>query len=174
MQVVGLTNYSHWKEAGPVRQCLQNFPTTQQLLSSLALKHLQRFVHVGVMDMLDESIEALAVRPSLTWHLYVVTCLLMNAQVLCQQSTQSAYSCPDRPVHDSSVSWGLVIVLTILRQILQSCVYDIVLLGRKEAVKAFTGRPCHRSAASIQHQQLIVTGLKLKSPFTTTSRWNCL
>lgn len=63
MQVVGLTNYSHWKEAGPVRQCLQNFPTTHQLLSSLALKHLQRFVHVGVMDMLDESIEALAVGP---------------------------------------------------------------------------------------------------------------
>ena len=62
MQVLGLTNYSHWKEAAPVRQCLQGSQTTQKLLSSLALKQLQRFVHVGVMDMLDESIEAIAVR----------------------------------------------------------------------------------------------------------------
>ena len=61
IQVLGLTNYSHWKEAGPVRQCLQDSPVTQKLLSSLAIKQLQRFVHVGVMDMLDESIEALAV-----------------------------------------------------------------------------------------------------------------
>lgn len=60
LQVLGLTNYSHWKEAAPVRQCLQGFQTTQKLLSSLALKQLQRFVHVGVMDMLDESIEAIA------------------------------------------------------------------------------------------------------------------
>ncbi|KAL0055720.1 hypothetical protein WJX82_003741 [Trebouxia sp. C0006] len=60
LQVLGLTNYSHWKEAAPIRQCLQGSQTTQKLLSSLALKQLQRFVHVGVMDMLDESIEALA------------------------------------------------------------------------------------------------------------------
>jgi hypothetical protein len=63
IQVLGLTNYSHWKEAAPVRQCLQGSQTLQQLVSSLALKQLQRFVHVGVMDMLDESIEAIAVRP---------------------------------------------------------------------------------------------------------------
>ena len=71
IQVLGLTNYSHWKEAAPVRQCLQGSQTTQKLLSSLALKQLQRFVHVGVMDMLDESIEAIAVRthfpPFFTW-----------------------------------------------------------------------------------------------------------
>ncbi|DBB06421.1 TPA: hypothetical protein ACH3X1_011981 [Trebouxia sp. C0004] len=60
LQVLGLTNYSHWKEAAPVRQCLQGSQTAQKLLSSLALKQLQRFVHVGVMDMLDGSIEAIA------------------------------------------------------------------------------------------------------------------
>jgi len=60
--VLGLTNYSHWTEAAPVRHCLhQESSLTQQLLSSLALKQLQQFVHVGVMDMLDESVEALAV-----------------------------------------------------------------------------------------------------------------
>ncbi|KAA6422197.1 MAG: tyrosine sulfotransferase-like [Trebouxia sp. A1-2] len=60
LQVLGLTNYSHWKEAGPVRRCLQGSQTTQKLLSSLALKQLHHFVHVGVMDMLDESIETIA------------------------------------------------------------------------------------------------------------------
>ena len=61
IQVLGLTNYSHLKEAGTVRQCVQDSHVTQKVLSSLAIKQLQRFVHVGVMDMLDESIEALAV-----------------------------------------------------------------------------------------------------------------
>ena len=61
-QVLGITNYSHWKLAGPVRQCLHGEPPPiQQLLLSLALKELRRFLHVGVMEMLDESIEALAV-----------------------------------------------------------------------------------------------------------------
>lgn len=62
LQVLGITNYSHWKLAGPVRQCLHNEPPPiQQLLLSLALKQLRHFVHVGVTEMLDESIEALAV-----------------------------------------------------------------------------------------------------------------
>lgn len=82
VQVLGITNYSHWKLAGPVRQCLHDeapssvrqlllslhdqaassSPSSiQQLLLSLALKQLPRFVHVGIMEMLDESIEAFAV-----------------------------------------------------------------------------------------------------------------
>ena len=83
LQVLGITNYSHWKLAGPVRQCLHDeapssvqqlllslhneaasssSPSSiQQLLLSLALKQLPRFVHVGIMEMLDESIEAFAV-----------------------------------------------------------------------------------------------------------------
>lgn len=79
-QVLGITNYSHWKLAGPVRQCLHaeapssvqqlllslheksaSASTIQQLLLSLALKQLPRFVHVGIMEMLDESIETFAV-----------------------------------------------------------------------------------------------------------------
>ena len=40
---------------------MQSYAPAQQLLSSLALKQLQQFVHVGVMDLLDESIAALAV-----------------------------------------------------------------------------------------------------------------
>ena len=82
VQVLGITNYSHWNLAGPVRQCLHDedpssvqqlllslhdqaassSPSSiQQLLLSLALKQLPRFVHVGIMEMLDESIEAFAV-----------------------------------------------------------------------------------------------------------------
>ena len=84
LQVLGITNYSHWKLAGPVRQCLHDeapssvqqlllslhnggayssssTSSIQQLLLSLALKQLPRFVHVGIMEMLDESIEAFAV-----------------------------------------------------------------------------------------------------------------
>lgn len=62
-QVLGITNYSHWNLAGPVRQCLHDAApsNTQQVLLSLALKRLRRFVHVGIMEMLDESIEAFAV-----------------------------------------------------------------------------------------------------------------
>ncbi|KAL3153929.1 hypothetical protein ABBQ32_013491 [Trebouxia sp. C0010 RCD-2024] len=61
LQVLGVTTYSHWKLAGPVRQCLHGEPPPiQQVLLSLALKELRRFVHVGVMEMLDESVEALA------------------------------------------------------------------------------------------------------------------
>ena len=56
-----MTNYSHWNLAGPVRQCLHDVTSTQQLLLGLALKQLKRFVHVGIMEMLDESIEAFAV-----------------------------------------------------------------------------------------------------------------
>ena len=65
MQVLGLTNYSNWRQAAAVRECMQSFAPAQQLLSSLALKQLQQFVHVGVMDLLDESIAALAV---CIWH----------------------------------------------------------------------------------------------------------
>ncbi len=80
IQVLGLTNYSHWKEAAPVRQCLQGSQTTQKLLSSLALKQLQRFVHVGVMDMLDESIEAIAVRMQFP-PLSTYTCIMAQLPV---------------------------------------------------------------------------------------------
>lgn len=86
-QVLGVTNYSHWKLAGPVRQCLHDeapssvqqlllglhdeaasASTIQQLLLSLALKQLPRFVHVGIMELLDESIETFAVCLSRAWY----------------------------------------------------------------------------------------------------------
>ena len=100
VQVLGTTNYSNWKLAGPVRQCLHDegpssvqqlllslhdeaasaSPSSiQQLLLSLALKQLPRFVPVGIMEMLDESIEAFAV------------CL--NAQCACAKCLHMCRTC---------------------------------------------------------------------------------
>lgn len=80
-QVLGVTNYSHWKEAAAVRSCMQGSASTQQLLLSLSLKQLQQFVHVGVLDMLDESIAALAV--SLTDSLSVAANVPCHFPSLC-------------------------------------------------------------------------------------------
>lgn len=61
MQVLGLTNYSHWPEAAIVRACSQQSSAAQELLTSLAISKLREFTHVGLMERLDDSVAALAV-----------------------------------------------------------------------------------------------------------------
>ena len=56
-----MTNYSHWAEAGAVTECLRDSPPARDLVASLAVKKLHEFVHVGLMERLDDSIAALAV-----------------------------------------------------------------------------------------------------------------
>lgn len=64
LQVLGLTSYSHWEEAVEVRRCAQESGPAEDLLASLAVKKLKGFVHVGLMERLDDSIAALAVSPT--------------------------------------------------------------------------------------------------------------
>ena len=61
-QVLGVTNYSHWPEAHTVRRCAQEDPLLQRKLTRAAEKRLRRFLHVGLMERLDDSIASLSVR----------------------------------------------------------------------------------------------------------------
>ncbi len=63
-QVLGITNYSHWGDAGEMRSCLLQSDSARSKLLEVALKRLDRFMHVGTTDRLLESAEAAGVRPS--------------------------------------------------------------------------------------------------------------
>ncbi|KAK9805930.1 hypothetical protein WJX73_005869 [Symbiochloris irregularis] len=63
LQILGLTNYSHWTHAKGLRHCLQSQAPgskARKSLMSLALKRLNTFVHVGATELLDTSIASLA------------------------------------------------------------------------------------------------------------------
>ncbi len=60
-QVLGITNYSHWPEAPAVRTCAQQNPLLQRKLTRAAEKRLRGFLHVGLMERLDDSIASMAV-----------------------------------------------------------------------------------------------------------------
>ena len=59
-QVLGLTNYSRWQDAGAVRACLADSPALGQKLLPLALASLRKFAHVGCTEQLVASIQSLA------------------------------------------------------------------------------------------------------------------
>ena len=61
MQVLGLTQYSHWPEATQVRRCIQRWPQLQAQASQMARKRLHTFLHVGLTEQLELSILTLAV-----------------------------------------------------------------------------------------------------------------
>ena len=61
VQVLGITNYSHWPEAPAVRRCAQRDPILQRKLTRAAEKRLRGFLHVGLMERLDDSIASMAV-----------------------------------------------------------------------------------------------------------------
>ena len=61
LQVLGITNYSHWPEAPAVRRCAQQDPVLQQKLTRAAEKRLRGFLHVGLMERLDDSIASMSV-----------------------------------------------------------------------------------------------------------------
>ena len=65
-QVLGLTNYSRWGHAKGIRACVTAADRgARQRLLDLARKKLGRFVHVGVTEMLEQSIASLAATLSL-------------------------------------------------------------------------------------------------------------
>ncbi|KAG1678906.1 hypothetical protein FOA52_003575 [Chlamydomonas sp. UWO 241] len=59
-QVLGITNYSHWNDAKAMRACMAGDPATASHMADLAIKRLDRFMHVGTTDRLDESVAAAA------------------------------------------------------------------------------------------------------------------
>ena len=58
--MLGLTSYSRWPEAGELRACLPHSVEARELLLQLALERLEKFLHVGTFDRLDESIASLS------------------------------------------------------------------------------------------------------------------
>lgn len=62
LQVLGITNYSHWGDAGQLRSCVWDSSHAHDLLEQVALKRIQRFLHVGTTDRLFDSAASAAVR----------------------------------------------------------------------------------------------------------------
>ena len=60
MQVLGITNYSHWRDTGDLRQCITSTPKARLQMQHLALQKLEAFAHVGITERLTESILSLA------------------------------------------------------------------------------------------------------------------
>lgn len=60
MQVLGVTNYSHWRDTDLLRSCAAESQQTQKALRKMALQRLDSFAHVGVMEDLENSILSLA------------------------------------------------------------------------------------------------------------------
>ncbi len=58
MQVLGLSNYSHWDKAEQMRDCILAEPEVASEMLEFAKKRVRRFAHAGTTDMLHE------VRPS--------------------------------------------------------------------------------------------------------------
>ncbi|GLI61460.1 hypothetical protein VaNZ11_003852 [Volvox africanus] len=54
-QVLGITNYSHWGDAGGFRACLLRYDHLRSQLLEVAKNRVQHFTHVGTTDRLHES-----------------------------------------------------------------------------------------------------------------------
>lgn len=53
--MLGITNYSHWGDAGLFRSCLRSYDHLHNQLLEVAKARIQRFQHVGTTDRLFES-----------------------------------------------------------------------------------------------------------------------
>lgn len=60
MQVLGLSNYSHWDKAADMRRCIREDTAVADELLEFALKRIEKFAHVGTTDKLFESVESAA------------------------------------------------------------------------------------------------------------------
>jgi len=60
VQLLGLTNYSHWNHANELRSCLTDSKQLQSDIHDFALQRLKRFSHVGTTDRLYPSVESMA------------------------------------------------------------------------------------------------------------------
>ena len=61
-QVLGITNYSHWSDAGELRACMWGGERVRSQLLDVALARINKFVHVGSTGRLMDSVAAAAVR----------------------------------------------------------------------------------------------------------------
>lgn len=57
-QVLGITNYSHWADAGDMRSCAWRSGSVRSQLLQVALSRITKFLHVGTTDRLEESVAA--------------------------------------------------------------------------------------------------------------------
>ncbi len=62
LQVLGLTNFSHWPrdEAAPLRACLRSNAVAREMLLKLAARRLRAMAHVGLTERLEESVVSMA------------------------------------------------------------------------------------------------------------------
>mmetsp|Transcript_3569 Transcript_3569/g.8517 ORF Transcript_3569/g.8517 Transcript_3569/m.8517 type:complete len:551 (+) Transcript_3569:111-1763(+) len=60
LQVLGLTNYSHHRDAAKLRGCVAEVPSVREAMVRVAVQRLQGMYHVGVTDRLQESITSAA------------------------------------------------------------------------------------------------------------------
>lgn len=60
LQVLGLTNYSHWDKAAEMRQCMLKDNAIAEELLQFGLKRIERFEHVGTTEKLMPSVESAA------------------------------------------------------------------------------------------------------------------
>ena len=61
LQILGITNYSHWKEdARALRRCFFDDKTARRRLIDMAKDRLRHMHHVGLTEKLDQSVAALA------------------------------------------------------------------------------------------------------------------
>jgi hypothetical protein len=55
-----VTNYTHWRDADRLRACAASSAHAQAQVQRLALRRLETFAHVGLMEDLENSILSLA------------------------------------------------------------------------------------------------------------------
>ena len=60
LMLLGLTNYSHWPEAKPLRSCFFEDKKARARLLSIAKERLRSMLHVGLTEDLDLSVASLA------------------------------------------------------------------------------------------------------------------
>ncbi|KAG1658027.1 hypothetical protein FOA52_010270 [Chlamydomonas sp. UWO 241] len=57
-QVLGITNYSHWRDARELRACIESDALTREHMLDAATARVSKFLHVGSTGRLAESIAA--------------------------------------------------------------------------------------------------------------------
>ncbi len=79
VQVLGATNYTHWKDGHGVRAC-SGSAGLQEELQAAAIARLDTFAHVGIMEDLEGSILSLAASMGLklAGPAWKVSCLLSS------------------------------------------------------------------------------------------------
>ena len=80
-QVLGVTNYSHWGDAGAFRACLQHPGQDGARLRGsmlrVATQRIGRFSHVGTTDRLFDSAASALVSPRDRTHCHPLPCIAM-------------------------------------------------------------------------------------------------